>query len=365
MTLGDTFKPTQLEQASLWWVRLREDDVAPEEISRWLDWCQSDAANLQAFEKVESLGGRLAALDAATRADMVRELLGEPPAKRKPLSRTRRYLPAAAGLALAAGIAAVVMMGGGALPHPARTMPAVLESVSYVTRKAQSQDVSLVDGSRVAIGADSALAVNYTAASRNLRLSSGEAFFEVQHNPDRPFVVQAGRLKVIAVGTAFNIRKTGDKVEVIVTHGAVDVEDGASQPSAAGGRSPTLPKDGVIRVAAGQLVVADRGSPSLTVRPADRDAAVSWRTGSMSFLDEDLALVVANLNRYASREVQIADPALDHLRFTGSVVQGHEEEWLAAIQKVFPVTVRESDDGRVLLYRRGDAPAGHSVAAAG
>jgi len=365
MTLGETFKPTQLEQASLWWVRLREDDVAPEEISRWLDWCQGDPANLQAFEKVESLGGRLAALDGATRAAMVRELLGEPRAERRPPSRTRRYLVAATGLALAAGIAAVVMGGGSlSLPHPARAMPAVLESVSYVTRKAQSQDVSLVDGSRVAIGADSALAVNYTAASRNLQLKSGEAFFEVQHNPDRPFVVQAGRLKVVAVGTAFNIRKTGDKVEVIVTHGAVDVEDGASQPSA-GGRSPTLPKDGVIRVAAGQLVVADRGSPSLTVRPADREAAVSWRTGSMSFLDEDLALVVANLNRYASREVQIADPALDHLRFTGSVVQGHEEEWLAAIQKVFPVTVRESDDGRVLLYRRGDAPAAHNLAVAG
>ena len=362
MNPGDTFKPTQLEQASLWWVRLREDDVAPEEINRWLDWCQSDPAHLQAFEKVESLGGRLGALDAATRAQMVRELLGEPVAERKAPSRLRRSLAAAAGLALAAGVAAVVV--GGAAWHPPGAPAAVLQTVSYVTRKAQSEDVSLVDGSRVAIGADSALAVNYTEASRNLQLKDGEAFFEVQHNPDRPFVVQAGRLKVIAVGTAFNIRKTGDKVEVIVTHGAVDVEDGAGQPIA-GGRSPTLPKDGVIRVAAGQLVVADRGSPSLTVRPADKAAAVSWRTGSMSFLDEDLALVVANLNRYSGREVQIADPALDHLRFTGSVVQGHEEEWLAAIQKVFPVTVRESDDGRVLLYRRGDAPAGHNLAVAG
>ena len=353
MNPGDTFKPTQMEQASLWWVRLREDDVAPEEINRWLDWCQSDPAHLQAFEKIESLGGRLAALDAATRAGMVRELLGEPVARRKRPSPRRRYLAAVAGFALAAGVAAVIL--GSGLWRPDATAPVALQSVSYVTHKAQIEDVSLVDGSRVAIGADSALAVNYTAASRNLQLNSGEAFFEVQHNPDRPFVVQAGRLKVIAVGTAFNIRKTGDKIEVIVTHGAVDVEDGASQAGGAGGHSPSLPKDGVIRVAAGQLVVADRGSPSLTVRPADRDAAVSWRTGSMSFLDEDLSLVVANLNRYSGHEVQIADPSLDHLRFTGSVVQGHEDEWLAAIQKVFPVTVREAADGRLLLYRRAEA----------
>jgi transmembrane sensor len=353
-----TFKPTQTEQASLWWVRLREDDVAPEEISRWLDWCQSDPANLRAFERIESLGGRLAALDAETRAGMVRELLGEPEARRKRPSRRRRYLAVVTGFALAAGVGAIVLTGAN-LWRPGAAAPAALQSISYVTHKAQIEDVSLVDGSRVAIGADSALAVNYTQATRNLQLKDGEAFFEVEHNPDRPFVVQVGRLKVIAVGTAFNIRKTGDKIEVIVTHGAVDVEDGASQLASAAGHSPGLPKDGVIRVAAGQLVVADRGSPSLTVRPADRVAAVSWRTGSMSFLDEDLGLVIANLNRYAGREVQIADPSLEHLRFTGSVVQGHEDEWLAALQKVFPVTARETADGRVLLYRRVDTADAH------
>jgi transmembrane sensor len=96
------------------------------------------------------------------------------------------------------------------------------------------------------------------------------------------------------------------------------------------------------------------------VRPADRDAATSWRSGSMSFLDEDLGLVVANLNRYSSHEVAIADPALEHLRFTGSVVQGREGEWLAALQKVFPVEVRQGADGRVLLYRRETAHGGGS-----
>jgi transmembrane sensor len=354
MNPADTFKPTQLEQASLWWVRLREDDVAPEEIGQWLDWCQSDPAHLQAFEKVESLGGRLGALDAATRAEMVRDLLGKPGADRKRSGHaSRRYLALVAGLALA--------VGGAALLEGALRPSATTQSASYVTHKAQGEDIRLVDGSHLAIGADSTVMVNYTKARRNLQLRDGEAFFEVQHNPDRPFVVQAGRLKVTAVGTAFNIRKTGDEIEVIVTHGVVDVEDGASQAT----DNSALPKDGAIRVAAGQLVIADRGSTSLTVRPVDTNAAVSWRSGSMSFLDEDLALVVANLNRYSAREVQIVDPALDHLRFTGSVVQGHEEEWLAAIQKVYPVVVRETDDGRALLLKRSKGVDAHAPAVSG
>jgi transmembrane sensor len=349
MDPAETIKPTRLEQASLWWVRLREDDVAPEEVSRWLDWCQSDPENLRAFEKVESLGGRLGALDAGTRASLARELLDHGEAEAPRRTRWRRYRwPAAA--ALAAGIA-VLVFGGGAW-RPAALAPAASQSAAYVTQKAQVRDVALSDGSRVAIGADTALVVSYTESGRNLQLKNGEAYFEVEHNPGRPFAVQAGRLKVIAVGTAFNIRKTGDTVEVIVTRGAVDVEDGAARSGGSG--SAALPRDGVIRVAAGQLVVAGDG-PSLSVRRADADAAVSWRSGSMSFIDEDLAVVVANLNRYSSREVSIADPALEHLRFTGSVVQGHEDEWLAAIQKVFPVSVRDAGAGRVLLYHRAEA----------
>jgi transmembrane sensor len=342
-----------LEQASLWWVRLRDEDLPPEEISRWLDWCQSDPAHLEAFEKVESLGGRLAALDPAARAAMVRELLDEPAPSRRPAARgARGWRPGwslATGLALAAGMAAVLL--GGSLLHPLHAPQAAAQSVSFVTRKAQGRDVSLADGSRVAIGAESSLAVDYTAASRNLQLRSGEAYFEVEHNPQRPFVVRAGRLKVTAVGTAFDIRKTGDRIEVVVTHGVVDVADAAGP--VAGGQTP-LPKDGVIRVAAGQLVVAGGDSPSLTVRPADRDAATSWRKGSMSFLDEGLGVVVANLNRYSGTEVRIADPSLDGLRYTGTVVQGHEQEWLAAIQKVFPVTARPAADGSILLYRRAE-----------
>jgi len=344
----DPLEPTHLEQASLWWVRLREDDVTPEQISRWLDWCQSDPENLRAFDKVDDLGGRLEALTPQRRTAVVRAVLVVPGSERKPKRLSRAFLGAALGLSLAASIAAVMLNTG--LWQLTGAVPVALQTTSYVTRRAQGRDVWLVDGSQVAIGADSALAVDYTATSRKLQLNSGEAYFQVQHNQDRPFVVQAGRLKVIAVGTAFNIRKTGDKVEVIVTRGVVDVEDGASQTAV--GRNSALPKVGAIRVAAGRLVEADRGSSSVTVRAVDTRAAVSWRSGSMSFLDEDLALVVANLNRYSEREVQIADPTLEHLRFTGSVVQGHEDEWLAAIQKIYPVLVQQTGDGRAVLFKR-------------
>ncbi|WP_028080422.1 FecR family protein [Solimonas soli] len=339
---------TGLEQAALWWQRLREADVAPETVSEWLDWCQRDAANLQAFEKIEALGGRFEALDAQTRAGLMRELLDDAtPGSAPPADRQRRARKPWR-LALAAGFCAA-LIGAGVYLYANHGTGAVQRAV-YVTAKAQSRELELSDGSHVALGAATRLDVAYSADVRDLQLGDGEAYFEVAHNVQRPFVVRVGRLKVVAVGTAFNIRKTGAHVEVVVTQGAVDVENAASL-NAAQSAQTRLPNDGAIRVAAGQLVVAD-AAQGLSVRPADRVAATTWRQGRLQFVDEDLSIVVANLNRYARHEVVIADASLDGLRYTGTIVQGRETEWLAAIEKVFPVDVQRDAEGRALLRRR-------------
>jgi transmembrane sensor len=223
------------------------------------------------------------------------------------------------------------------------------QNAVFATARAQSRDLELTDGSKIALGAATRLDVAYSAAVRNLQLGDGEAYFEVAHNVQRPFVVQVGRLKVVAVGTAFNIRKTGERIEVVVTQGAVDVENAAAAHAAQSAQT-RLPNDGAIRVAAGQLVVAE--VQGLSVRPADATAATAWRHGNLQFVDEDLAVVVANLNRYAQREVVIADPSLAGLRYTGTILQGRESEWLAAIEKVFPIDVQNDEQGRVALHRR-------------
>lgn len=349
----------QLEQAGLWWLRLREDDVRPEEISEWLAWCQRDPANLEAFEKIEGMGVRFDHLDAATRDELLRDVLAETPVATNAVNAVsaiapyrRRRWPA---FALAAGVAAVAVTVGFFVQRAA-PLPAINQVAVYTTAKAELQDVKLADGSQVAIGAATRLDVAYSAGLRRLSLGDGEAYFEVAHNPQRPFVVHVGGLRVTAVGTAFNIRKTGGRVEVVVTKGVVDVAGDANHAAESQAPSPHLPGSGVIRVPAGQLVVSE--NQRLTVTPADGDDATAWRRGSQRFVDEDLSVVVANLNRYAHDEVVIADPKLAQLRYTGTVLEGHEREWLAAIEKVFPVTVQHEASGRVILRHRARADRG-------
>ncbi|MDB5972109.1 MAG: FecR family protein [Hydrocarboniphaga sp.] len=330
---------SRTEQAGLWWVRLREADVAPEEISQWLDWCQSDPANLEAFENIEKLGGRLSTLDAEARAALTRELLDEPAGTGAAAGigagrdhRRRRWLPPLA-------IAATLVVGVAVWLVERSTPPLQ----TYSTALGEQQEFKLEDGSQLALGAMSSVSVAYSAAQRRLGLDAGEAYFEVAPNPSRPFVVQVGKLRVTAVGTAFNIRRTGEQIEVAVVHGIVDVRE----VDAKGDDEDATHK---LRLEAGRQVVA--GSSGWAVRAADQSQALSWRNGSMAFVDEDLALVVANLNRYAAHPVVLVDAALGQLRYTGTVVQGREDDWVTAIEAVFPVRAARDDQGRVLLSQR-------------
>lgn len=87
--------------------------------------------------------------------------------------------------------------------------------------------LSLADGSKVWLGPHSTLAYtyNYNDTSRELSLE-GEAYFEVAHDPNRPFSVRTGKLVTTALGTAFNIATTNQvdgRIQVSLVEGKVSV----------------------------------------------------------------------------------------------------------------------------------------------
>ncbi|TBR30202.1 MAG: DUF4880 domain-containing protein, partial [Reyranella sp.] len=96
-------------------------------------------------------------------------------------------------------------------------------TADHMTGMAETRDVALEDGSRIALDAGSAVAVEYAEARRSVRLLSGQAFFEVTPSPQRPFVVSAGQVDVTVTGTAFDVAKSETGVTVSVQSGSVNV----------------------------------------------------------------------------------------------------------------------------------------------
>ena len=94
----------------------------------------------------------------------------------------------------------------------------------------QSEDspieVSLLDGTQITLNKNTAL--NYSqklfASQRKVNLKSGEAFFDVERNENKPFVIQNEKVQITVLGTSFHVKTSQNTTEVIVVSGSVQVE---------------------------------------------------------------------------------------------------------------------------------------------
>ncbi len=91
------------------------------------------------------------------------------------------------------------------------------------TRIGEIRRMPLADGSVALVNSGTTLRVAFTPAERHIDVNKGEAWFQVAHNPKRPFVVASGPYRVQAVGTAFDVRREGDAARVVVTKGVVKI----------------------------------------------------------------------------------------------------------------------------------------------
>ncbi len=316
----------QLAAAWQWVLRLREEEASQEDVTAWLHWYELDPRHQAAFEEMQTFWRESGRLDTDPRA--VAELLsdaddagGEVENPTMVPSRTRRRVLAWSGAALAAAASLTLVIG--LQLHPTSPPTAV------------AQEKQLPDGSKVQLAARSSVEVQYTPRQRLLQMSAGVAYFSVSKDPARPFVVNVGDLQVRAVGTAFNIRRADARTVVTVTEGAVDV----------------LKNGDSVRAAAGERLTFDGHSGAPEKATVDAAHALAWRNGRLEYLNEPLAAVIADINRYARHPVTFADEAAGRILFSGTVFTAETDAWIRALPRVFAVEVRVEDDGRRVLVR--------------
>jgi transmembrane sensor len=207
---------------------------------------------------------------------------------------SRRQALALAGVGLAGGL-----IGAGVLA----LWP---QGQGIRTRIGEMRRVPLADGSMAVVNSGSELTLSFTPRRRDVDLAQGEAWFQVAKAPDRPFTVRAGRVRVQAVGTAFNVRRAGSGagVDVVVTEGTVKVWSEGGEPQL---------------VKAGQRATLDDGV-GLAVRAMAPDAAqqeLAWREGQIVLDDVTLAQAAQRFNAYHEDRLEV-DPALADRRVVGS-----------------------------------------------
>ena len=250
----------------------------------------------------------------------------------------RRWQTSAVTLAACSVVSLGVFLGWN--PKPTPHVPAAGGTVAlhFATGHGEQLTRRLADHSVLHLNTDSAVTVQYGSTERLITLTSGEASFEVAHEPDRAFRVFAGSAQVVAVGTRFEVRLEHDATVVTVIEGRVAVGPSwmsAKRSTNAAQLEPTrfveLGADQQLRLTAGEW-------PPVLVA-VDSQRATAWLHRQISFDHEPLEKVAAEYNRYASKPIKIATPALRTLQISGVVATDDPEEFIAFLRSLKGVRV--------------------------
>jgi transmembrane sensor len=331
LTQPDRAKLRRYREASEWLVRLNAPGASEQEVEQWLHWCEADAGNLSAFEKLqgdwqdtaefkrapELLSGTQPPRPVAPREP------GTPGWKRRTLGwRSVRWV-------VAASVVLVAVLG---------LQEWTQRPVHKILSASNQEPATLPDGSSLLLSAKAIAEVDFSAATRHVALRpGGEAYIKVRHDTARPFIVRAGAVTVTAVGTAFDVRREDDRV--IVT-----VEEGTILASAMGSSGLSQ-----WRARAGYQVSYSEDARTAVVSRVDTQSVLRWRDGELAYDEAPLASVIADINRYSTISVVVRDPALLRLRFTGTVFVASVNDWVKALEAKYPVHARVSPDGEIAL----------------
>ncbi|NOW94946.1 FecR family protein [Mucilaginibacter sp. SG564] len=222
----------------------------------------------------------------------------------KPVFPFRRFISIAAGLLLFLGIG----FAGYRYLKPA-AHPQEIAYEEKIVPFGQKIQIQLADGTVVWINSGSKLRfpAKFTGEKRELYLD-GEAYFDVAHDPSRPFIIHTGKVATQVLGTAFDIKAYGsNEFDVTVARGKVSV--------------------GLIDQQLGVLT-AQEGLSYNSISKLSKKYPVTlsklrWMFGDLIFDNMKMSDAVETLQRWYDVKITLTDPQIRSRRFSASFLK-HE-----------------------------------------
>jgi len=220
---------------------------------------------------------------------------------------------------------------------------AARESDSITTGVGEHKQVVLSDGSRIELGGNSAVTMATAVGLRVVALDHGEALFKVAQHANRPFQVIAENATITSPGAEFNVRRR-DGGQVAVTVAAGTVKIGLNDLSASR------------QLHEGQQVIYDKAGQFSTIVPVTDESPLAWRDGLLVYESEPLKFIVADLNRYSARRIEIGDREAGDALLTGVVYEWDIDNWLPLLPQAVPGLDVIVDKHRVLIRTHRPEP---------
>lgn len=233
---------------------------------------------------------------------------------------------------VAEGIAATNNLSG--MVYPEQVATGKTEYNVLEVPRGGEYTVTLSDGTVVYLNSGSELRypVAFGAERRDVFLS-GEGYFEVAKDAERPFFVNADKLKIRVYGTSFNVNTYNiANVETVLVEGKIGIQGNNAEYT----------------VKPGQLALYNREKGTMEIRDVDVRPYVAWKEHEFMFDNESLEEIMNTLSLWYDVDVFFQTASLKQLHFTGHL--GRYEEVSHILDAISGVTqVKFSVKGRTII----------------
>ncbi len=205
--------------------------------------------------------------------------------------------------------------------------------------KSEKRLVELPDGSRVWLRQNATMQYPETFSGNERRVKlTGEAYFEVAHQAEKPFRVELAQGGLVEVlGTQFNVQTaTAENAAcILVREGKVRF-------------SPNGNSDGVI-LAANDKAVCRPGTSQIRISKLLTFNELAWQTGQLEFNSTALSQVVADLEQHFGVQIELQNAAVQHCRYTAVLHNQPLSEVLESLALIYRFDVSQPTPGQYRL----------------
>lgn len=212
------------------------------------------------------------------------------------------------------------------------------ERIQIIIPYGKRSEILLADGTHIWLNSGSQLSypAEFKTDSREVYLS-GEAFFDVKPNPNKPFYVITRDIRIKVLGTSFNVSSYNEDntTQTVLLKGKVSA-----------GKNQLFAK--TLELIPGERLIYDKNSDNLTKDQVDVKLYASWVSGYLIFDNEPITEVYKKLERYYNKNI-LVEAGLDEISFSGKLdLKDKIEDVLENISFASFVNVSESNGSFII-----------------
>ncbi|WP_108425272.1 FecR family protein [Flagellimonas amoyensis] len=244
-----------------------------------------------------------------------------------------KYAGYAAAIALVFSLAYVLMRPMG------NVETSVYATAETVTSIGENRTIELSDGTKITLNANTTLSYpkTFTGESREVSLK-GEAFFDVAHNPEKPFVVSTDNgMKIKVLGTVFNVRSYPEdlNVETTLVSGKVKVVGERDKKT--------------VVLNPSQRATYVKNEDKLIVDNVQTENFTAWREGKLIYDETPMRQVIGDLKRKYRIAFSVESQEIMDYKYTGEFDNLSIEQIMDLFEVSSPILYKMKDN-QITLY---------------